>query len=1457
MPAGGAPRNQGRPLPAGNGAGLGDTAMSEPSRETLPAAETLVVGLGGTGARACLRLRERLEAAGPGAARRPLLLAVDTDRAVTAAGPEGLLLSTTAAVLDAAYRQPERFHAGWLDREALRGTRFAAGAEAGVHGSRPLARFLLLLPENRDALRARLLAWLRHRPQAPHRLVAVAAAAGGTGGALLTDLAYLAQHAAAESGTALECRALVLLPPAGERAAGTSASGAATATLLELHYYSDPHTEYRAHLAGEGENPAPFLTRAAPYRRVGLLSGGTRDGAPVALEEQVDRVAMYLVAAIAGDAGEWEQERTAREAAVQPVDADGNPQCFGTFGLEWVEYPEERLANAVYRNLLRRSIYPWLQGDEAATMAELGQAVPLRDPAALARALTGTREENADDELLKPVRSRLPWLHRALPGQWHTMDRELNEAVAAAVGTPPGPTQPARGPLAERFRELRLEAVTELRSRTSALLHRDGVNLERVARLLNEAATQLRTTADPVAAWEEARDTVKAGKERILTTVAAVRRDPFVLGWRGLALRRLAAEYERLATAYAFHALRAAALPYLPELRRQVMEPMRAWAGRIGDLAAQLAQLARAMADYESALLERLRKDEEAHRLALGMLRLPGAETPYVANSSWHLPYCRPDEEAAAIADLRRGWRELLVDHPEGLLADPGRSQLDGSADARREERLPWMLPAAYAPPAPSEAQQGAMRQALMRVDGMLRARLEDRLRTWLGGSAFARLAEQHRDPVQLEYELRRLVTAAGELPALEPPHVRPPGLPTEYAVVLLGEAKEGHAAEAPAVLRMVVEAAGRERPTRVVRGRSPHLLAAAAEHPGFSLAHCPPFLHLEEEWRAQHPGALPPFSRRDVPWRSATLVTAARLREAADVLYLGLAWKLVQATPQGALVIPQAVVAPEPGETRFPLPGLFPLAVRQLAGDAPLLAGLARAVDRVMASRGQEWCGLQFERAARGDDPLPLRFSEGEGVAEAVAARLAAHRAAARYPELVEEWARSSTGQDTAWLRAGEGYACPACGHGLGAAADALPAACPRCREPLRPELAFQVSASDGFRRIPNPYVVGTPLETRSGVFFGREDIIAQVHDRLIRPAQRTILILIGERRCGKTSALRQLQYRLEGDLVPLFIDMQGLTATDLQGFLWWLSWRMKEALDERGVAVQLPSFEEFQSGPPDYQFESVVLPAVRRALGGRRVLLMLDEFEVLAQRVMNNSFDARAFDYIRHLMQHGEGIEFLFAGTHVLRQFAANYVTFLFNIGVFINVDFLRRDDAVRLIREPVAHAGVTFTPDALEAVLELAGAHAYFTQMFGFHLVERLNRLRKREVTRTDVEEESGPVIAAAGAHLDHLWGQLGPAERLLIAFFVEQCPRGERLAENELLAALIREDSTVRPFVFRTALEKLMAVGLLRATEITDADGRPARALSLTAEVYREWLRRAHPFSRLREEGLTWE
>lgn len=1401
--------------------------------------ESLIIGVGGAGAVTCRRLAERI--ASLQGAGRPEILVLDTDQAIAevwpppgsgAAGPA--LLTASAAMLDTVYRSPERFHAEWINPEVLRGR---GSAVSGTRGNRMLGRFLLLLPENRAQVQSRVREWLA-RGSGHRRVWVVAGAAGGTGGGQVTDLGYLLRELAASAEVELEQRAILFVPPPADEALAPNA----LAALTELHYFADPNTRYRAHLR---DDDTAFETRQAPYDRVSLLTSLTGDGAVIPLEELQERTAVYLLTACMGDAGNWDTERREQERLVPALDMDGNPQTFGTFGTEWVEYPEERLVNSVYRNLLRRSLIGWLHGDRPAQISELPNHVPLKESAGLARLITEVYpEQGPPEQMIQPIRTRLPWIHKGAQNQWATMDREVETEVIEAIGVLPGPGRRAKGPLADRARSLRDRALNDFQKHSQEWLRRDGLSLDRVARVLTEAAADITTITDPTVQWEAARDRAKESRQRLLWTANALREDPWMLFNRGVALKKVAREYERIAGLYILHSLNSAALPFMREIRGQVQEQVRCWAARVGAVAGILSALSRAWADEESAYLERLRRDDEQGRLALGLLRLPGKETPYVANSGWDLPYARAEEEPKAIFDLRDGWIERLVDKEDGLVAVPGRSVLDGGAER--------------------------MRESLDRIDRELRGMMQDRLRGWLSATAFQRLAEQYRNPVDLEFQLRRMVGTAADLPALEPPHARPEGFPMEYELVFFGEAKSG---DLPSALRMVVDTANRERPTHVVPSRSAHYLTAVTEHAGFSLARCPAYFQLADTVlgsapKPARPGAAAPrpelpFNRRDIPWRSASLVTRVRLQDASDVLFLALALGIlhpIDLPGEGAggrdAIIPLPQSTFNLSEAPLPLPGEFDLAVRQLAGDTEALEGVGLAVDRSVQAKGVEWCSLQVERVLHGEIPLRVRFPGADAAEQERAARLVALRAVARYDQLREELSQSPAGIETEWLRVGNTHTCPACHRDLGPDPDAIPGACPACRAPLVLRRITGAVASDGFRRIPNPYVVGTPLETRASVFMGREDIIQQVRERLVRPAQRTILILIGERRSGKTSALKQLQYRLEGALTPLFVDMQGLTASDLSGFLWWLAWRMKEALDERGIQVDLPTFEEFSSGPPDFQFETVILPEIRRKLNGGRVLLMLDEFEVLAQRVMKGTFDSRAFDYLRHLMQHSDGLEFLFAGTHILRQFAANYVTFLFNIGVFLEVDFLKPEDSLRLIQEPVAASGVTFTKDALDSILEMTGAHAYFTQMFGFHLVERMNRLRKRHITREDVEAESEPVIAAASAHLDHVWGQLNDSDRLLISYFVEYCPRGQSCREDQLLQSAAKEDPTLRPFLFRTAVEKLITVGLLRAGTTDDEEGRPVRTLSLTAEVYRQWLLTQHTYSRLREAGLVW-
>lgn len=199
--------------------------------------ETLIIGVGGAGIQVCRRLGERLTALPEGLQDSlPEILAVDTDRSTgQGMGAQAVTLSATAAVMDAALRAPERYHAEWMDREVLRGR---TSTEQGTGGARMVGRFLLLLPENRARVQERIGKWMQARAGKPCRAYLVASSGGGTGGGQVVDWGYLLQHSAVAAQAQLDVRAILFVPPPNVPATAPNSFAA----LSELHYYSDPST---------------------------------------------------------------------------------------------------------------------------------------------------------------------------------------------------------------------------------------------------------------------------------------------------------------------------------------------------------------------------------------------------------------------------------------------------------------------------------------------------------------------------------------------------------------------------------------------------------------------------------------------------------------------------------------------------------------------------------------------------------------------------------------------------------------------------------------------------------------------------------------------------------------------------------------------------------------------------------------------------------------------------------------------------------------------------------------------------------------------------------------------------------------------------------------------------------------------------------------------------------------
>jgi hypothetical protein len=304
-------------------------------------------------------------------------------------------------------------------------------------------------------------------------------------------------------------------------------------------------------------------------------------------------------------------------------------------------------------------------------------------------------------------------------------------------------------------------------------------------------------------------------------------------------------------------------------------------------------------------------------------------------------------------------------------------------------------------------------------------------------------------------------------------------------------------------------------------------------------------------------------------------------------------------------------------------------------------------------------------------------------------------------------------------------------------------------------------------FRPIPNPYSPGMPLRRNSLVFFGREDLFRFISENADELTQRNVLILVGQRRTGKTSALLQLGYHVPDHMFPIYIDCQSLgVVPGMAAFFHDLAWVISDAFAERGLELQVDLPEIWQSDPGG-KFQRHFLPSAQALLPqGTTMLLMFDEFEVFESLVGDGMLPPTLFTYLRHLMQHGKGMAFIFAGTSRLEEMGSDYWSVLFNIALYRQIGFLDGEAAQRLIREPVA-PDLTYDDLAVDKILRMTAGHPYFLQLVCYSLVNRANQERTGYVTISNVNAALDEMLRLGEVHFAYLWLRSTQAERALLA------------------------------------------------------------------------------------------
>lgn len=383
-------------------------------------------------------------------------------------------------------------------------------------------------------------------------------------------------------------------------------------------------------------------------------------------------------------------------------------------------------------------------------------------------------------------------------------------------------------------------------------------------------------------------------------------------------------------------------------------------------------------------------------------------------------------------------------------------------------------------------------------------------------------------------------------------------------------------------------------------------------------------------------------------------------------------------------------------------------------------------------------------------------------------------------------------------------------------------------------------------FRPIPNPYSTGTPTHN-SNLFYGRKKDVTFLKDNLTRDA-KSVIVLYGQRRSGKTSLLLQLiNSSVLREDIPVLIDMQRASYhITIENFLRRVAYYIMQAMKRKGISITTPESTDLKIDPIN-AFD-IFLDQIEERLAGRKLILLIDEFEVLEEKVTSGKLQPEIFEYLRDIVQHRQNINFLFSGTHKITEYTRWYRSVFFNIAIHHRLSRLTAQDAEDLIQKPV-EGYLEYEPLTVQKIRQLTADQPYLIHLMCRAIVDYCNSQRKSYVTINDVNIVLHEVMNTGRYHFDWLWDQIKPEERVVLAAIAE-CSKeeGRWLLLTEIEEVYRRYCIQYKNDYLQDTLKTLIEADII---ELEQEDSRKSR-FRIPVGLTRIWMHKEHPLDLVRME-----
>lgn len=364
------------------------------------------------------------------------------------------------------------------------------------------------------------------------------------------------------------------------------------------------------------------------------------------------------------------------------------------------------------------------------------------------------------------------------------------------------------------------------------------------------------------------------------------------------------------------------------------------------------------------------------------------------------------------------------------------------------------------------------------------------------------------------------------------------------------------------------------------------------------------------------------------------------------------------------------------------------------------------------------------------------------------------------------------------------------------------------------------------------SPYIVGG-IVANTPCFVGRTDILEKVKEVL--DSQQNTIVLVGNRRIGKTSILRTLETELlQGDFIPFYFDLEDKYTWSLNKILQVLAYGLSNSLN-----IEEPNL----GNEPQEKFRQWLYSILKQ----KKLVLLIDEFDTFTDK--NNNTEQQEqnafFPYLRDLLSlEPQRLNFVF--TMGRRISDLKIVLSLFKASVHKRVSLLNETDTNKIIS--FSEGALNWQADAKNQVWQLTHGHPYLTQglcseIWYANYTEQQNQAPI--ITLTKVNKVIPETLESVESAMEWLWDGLGTMERLVASALAEA--GAGSISETQLANLLSKCSVPINLENQRDAASFLLDWDLIEPTE--ERDGYRFRV-----ELLRRWIEKKKPLS---EQQRDWE